>query len=191
MNILNKDRIIALTDGIVAIAATIMVLELNVPETITISSLLSQIPVLYAYLVSFILIYLAWRSHHNAFEKAEVIDGKVFLANGLWLFFVTLIPFTTALVGNAPYETITEAIYAISLLLWVSSFQIMDITITNANPSAPKDEVRDKRMRLLLFGGYILAFIASFIIPQLAIIIVGIDVLIMALGIILKLKFVE
>ena len=90
------------------------------------------------------------RSHHNAFEKAEAIDSKVFLANGLWLFFITLIPFTTALVENAPDETLTEVIYIVSLLLWVSSFQILDITITKVNPDAPEDEVRDIKARSLL-----------------------------------------
>lgn len=56
---MNKDRIIALTDGIVAIAATIMVLELKIPKIITLDSLLSQIPILYSYIISFALIYLA------------------------------------------------------------------------------------------------------------------------------------
>lgn len=174
----------ALTDGIVAIAATIMVLELAVPQTITVDSLLSQAPIFYSYFVSFTLIYLAWRSHHNAFEKADVVDGKVFLANGIWLFFITLIPFTTALVGNAPAETLSEAIYVISLILWVLSFQFLDISITKANPAAPKDEVRDNRARLLLFGGYIVALIVAFIMPILTIVIIGLDVLIMALGIV-------
>ena len=174
----------ALTDGIVAIAATIMVLELAVPQTVTIDSLLSQLPVFYSYLISFVLIYLAWRSHHNAFEKADVIDGKVFLANGAWLFFITLIPFTTALVGNAPGETLSEALYVISLILWVFAFQILDISITKANPDAPKDEVRDNKARLLLFGGYFLALDVAFIWPELTIIIIGLDVLVMALGIV-------
>ena len=176
----------ALTDVIVAIAATIMVLELSVPETISINSLLSQASIFYAYIVSFVLIYLAWRSHHNAFEKADVIDGKVFLANGLWLFFITLIPFTTALVGNAPNESLTEVIYTVSLILWVLSFQILDIAITNVNPDAPKDEVRDNKARLLLFGGYFLALIIAFIKPELTIVILGLVVIVLAIEVVMK-----
>ena len=91
---MNKDRIIALTDGIVAIAATIMVLELKIPKIITLDSLLSQIPILYSYIISFALIYLSWRSHHNAFEKAEIINSKIFILNGIWLFFITLFDWT-------------------------------------------------------------------------------------------------
>ena len=183
---MNKDRIMALSDGIVAIAATIMVLELVFPQTISINSLLSQVPVFYSYVVSFSLIYLAWRSHHNAFEKADLIDGKIFIANGIWLFFITLIPFTTALVGNGPNETLAEAIYVISLILWTASFQFLDISITKANTTAPKDEMRDNKNRLLLFGGYFIALIVAFIIPQLTIIIIGLDVLVMALSLFLK-----
>lgn len=179
----------ALSDGIVAIAATIMVLELAVPPTITVDSLLSQLPVFYSYVVSFVLIYLAWRSHHNAFEKADIIDGKTFLANGVWLFFITLIPFTTALVGNAPGETLSEAIYVISLILWITSFQFLDIAITNANPTAPKDEVRNNKTRMILFGGYFLALIVAFIMPELTIIIIGLDALVMAASLFLNVKY--
>lgn len=83
---MDKNRIIALTDGIIAIAATIMVLELEVPEELTTASLLGQWPVLLAYIVSFSQIYLAWRSHHNSFQKADVVSVRTFLINGIWLF---------------------------------------------------------------------------------------------------------
>ncbi len=178
---MNKDRIIALTDGIVAIAATIMVLELKIPKIITLDSLLSQIPILYSYIISFALIYLAWRSHHNAFEKAEIINSKIFILNGIWLFFITLIPFATGLIGHAPRETLSSAIYSIVLILWILTFQILDIEITKINPEAPADEVRDNKARILLFGSYISALIVAFIVPVLTVIIIGLNILIMAL----------
>lgn len=188
MIFLNKDRLAALSDGIVAIAATIMVLELVVPNEISINSLMSQFPVLFAYLISFSLIYLAWRSHHNAFEKAEIINNKIFVINGIWLFFITLIPFTTALVGNDPHNPLSESIYVLVLILWVLSFQLLDISITKANPDAPKDEVRGTRNRILLFGGYFLALVFAFVMPFLSVVIIGVDVLIMGLGIFLDSK---
>ena len=183
---MNKDRIMALTDGIVAIAATIMVLELAIPANVNIDALISQGPVFFSYLISFALIYLAWRSHHNAFEKAEKIDTKIFVLNGIWLFFITLIPFATGLIGNAPDKTISSAIYAIVLILWSLSFQFLDIQITKVNPDAPKDETRDNKTRLMLFGGYFIALIFAFIMPILTVVIVGIDVLIMGLFLILN-----
>ena len=73
-----------------------------------------------------------------------------------------------------------------SLILWVLSFQFLDIAITKANPTAAKDEVRDNRARLLLFGGYMLALVVAFIIPKLTIIILGLVVLIMGAGLLLS-----
>ena len=178
----------ALTDGIVAIAATIMVLELAVPQTITIDSLLSQAPIFFSYIISFALIYLSWRSHHNAFEKADVINSRIFLINGIWLFFITLIPFATGLIGNAPNKTLSSAIYALVLILWVLSFQFLDIEITKANPGVPKDEARDNKFRVLLFGSYFLALIAAFVMPFLTTIIIGLNVLIMAMFLVFKSK---
>lgn len=185
---MNKDRITALSDGIVAIAATIMVLELAVPNEVSINSLLSQLPVLFAYLVSFSLIYLAWRSHHNTFEKAEIINNKIFIINGMWLFFITLIPFTTALVGNDPYNTLSESVYVIVLILWVLSFQFLDISITEANPHAPKDEVRETKNRLVMFGGYVIALLFAFVMPILSVVIIALVVLVMGLKIFLDSK---
>lgn len=176
----------ALTDGIVAIAATIMVLELTVPQTITIDSLLSQVPILYSYFVSFFLIYLSWRSHHNAFEKADVINSKIFLLNGIWVFFITLVPFATGLIGNAPNETLSSAIYASVLILWITTFQLLDIEITKVNPNAPKDETRDNKVRALLFGSYFLALIVAFVMPFLTVVVIGLNVLVMGLFLVLR-----
>ena len=153
-----------------------------------ISSLLSQGPVFYSYFISFSLIYLAWRSHHNAFEKADVVNSKIFILNGIWLFFVTLIPFSTGWIGNAPNETLSAAIYVLVFLFWVLTFQFLDIEITKANPEAPKDEVRDNKARALFFGSYILALIAAFIVPVLSVVIIGLNVLVMALFIVFRSK---
>ena len=65
---------------------------------------------------------------------------------------------------------------------------IFDIAITKANPAAPKDEVRDNKTRALLFGGYFIALIVAFIIPELTIIIIGLDVLVMAINLFLNVK---
>lgn len=103
-------------------------------------------------------------------------------------FFIALIPFTTALVGSDPHNPLSEALYVIVLILWVLSFQLLDITITNANPKAPKDEVRYPKNRALLFGGYFLALIFAFIMPILSVVIIGVDVLIMGIGVFLDSK---
>ena len=88
----------AFTDAIIAIAATIIVLEMKVPEDgFTIAALLVQWPIFAADAVSYFLIYLAWRSHRNAFQKADVLTTGTYLINGIWLFLLTLVPFGTGM----------------------------------------------------------------------------------------------
>ena len=186
---MNKDRVIALTDGIVAIAATIMVLELSVPSTVTLEALKTQIPTFYAYIISFALVYLSWRSHHNAFEKAYNIDGKIFIINGIWVFFITLVPFVTGLVGNDPNNTLACVLYIVTIFLWSFTFQFLDIAIVRANPESEKDEVRQNPQRLILFGSYALAFIFCFITPIMSLAIMGIAILGMLIYILKSNKF--
>ena len=180
---MNKDRVIALTDGIVAIAATIMVLELAVPTTVTLETLATQIPTFYAYIISFALVYLSWRSHHNAFEKADNIDGEIFIINGIWVFFITLVPFVTGLIGNAPNDTLATSLYVLTIFLWSFTFQFLDMAIVDANPEAERDEVRTNPQRPILFGSYALAFIFCFIMPIAALITIGIAIVAMLIHI--------
>ncbi len=68
------------------------------------------------------MIWLVWAMHHDLFEKAEVITRKTFLVNGIWLFLLTIVPFTTAWVGSAPYSFLPEFLYPLNLLLWSGRF---------------------------------------------------------------------
>ncbi len=92
---INKERLIAFTDAIIAIVAIIMVLELVTPSPPTFEGLFSQWPVFVAYITSFVLIYIVWYNHHNAFEKINRLSTKVFLLNDVWVFVLTILPFAT------------------------------------------------------------------------------------------------
>ena len=83
---MNKGRLEAFTDAIVAIAATIMVLELKTPLTNDWNGIKEILPTRLAYIISFVMIYVVWFSHHNLFKKAEVITPRTYLLNGLWIF---------------------------------------------------------------------------------------------------------
>lgn len=163
---MDKNRIIAFTDGIIAIAATIMVLELQVPEEMSAGALLGEWPVLLAYIVSFSQIYLAWRSHHNSFQKADVVSVRTFLINGIWLFFQTLVPFGTGMIGRFPQSSLAAITYIMPIFAWTLTFQFLDWSIVKDNPGAEKDEVRYPLARTILFGSYLLAFIIAFIKPS-------------------------
>lgn len=169
---INKERLIAFTDAIIAIAATIMVLELVTPSLPTFEGLFSQWPVFVAYITSFVFIYIVWYNHHNAFDKINRLSTKVFLLNGVWLFALTLVPFTTRWVGEHPFATAPEFLYAFVLLLWSLAFQIMDNQILKEDPTLKPDSTNNFIFRALLYGCLIIAMIASFFMPILSLVII-------------------
>lgn len=162
---MNKARLEAFTDAIIAIAATIMVLELEVPKEPTLLGLLAEWQVLLSYIISFIFIYIVWYSHHNIFKKAENITTRTFLFNGVWLFILTLVPFTTRWVGSQTESTFPEFLYAFILFMWSLLFEVMDRQILRDNPKAVKDPTNSRAYRTALYGGFILAMVVSFFAP--------------------------
>ena len=103
MNI-DKKRLIGFTDAITAIASTIMVLELVNPHVPTIQGLIRQWPIFLAFLNSFAMIYVVWYKHNNLFQKFETVSMRIFYLNGVWLFFLTLVPFATGWIGEFPFS---------------------------------------------------------------------------------------
>ena len=170
---MNKGRIEALTDGILAIAATIMVLELGLPQTNDWSGLLELRHTFLAYVISFMMIYIVWSMHHDLFKKAEVISRRTFLVNGVWIFMLTLVPFTTAWVGSAPDAVVPEFLYPLNLLLWSMAFHWLDYQIRKDNPGAERDRSTTLPVRIIMYGGYVLCMVLAFIKPILSIYIIG------------------
>ena len=178
---MDKGRLLALTDGIVAIASTIMVLELAVPTELTMETLAGQLPTLFSFLVSFALIYQAWRSHHNVFQKAEAISGGVYALNGVWLFFVSIIPFATALTGRYPASKIASVVYVVAVSLWTLSFQFLDAAVTKANPGMEGDHARRKPSRNILFVCYAVALVLCFFLPRAPMYAIAVSALLMGI----------
>ncbi len=170
---MNKGRVEAITDGIVAIAATIMVLELAVPKENTWAGLVSVLPTIIAYVISFFMIYAVWYMHHNLFEKAQVISPRTYLINGFWIFALTFVPFTTAWVGAAPNETVPEFLYGFNMLVWSMLFQWLDYQIRKDNPNVARDKSNEMSNRIILYGTFILCMIFAFIVPVVSMALVG------------------
>lgn len=99
---MNKGRLEAFTDAIVAIIITILVLELPKPDSYTISALFEHWQAYIAYISSFTLLLGVWYNHHNLFKSIEVIDRRVFWVNGVWLLIQSFIPFVTSWIGDYP-----------------------------------------------------------------------------------------
>ncbi|TYC47775.1 DUF1211 domain-containing protein [Weissella muntiaci] len=121
-----KERFLNYTDAIVAIIATIMILELPIPKNASLSALkLAMLP-FFAYLLSFLVIWVVWFNHHGLFNSVRKINARVYWYNGLWIFTMSLFPFFTAWVGRYPDKVLPEFSYLSLILLWSISFTLME-----------------------------------------------------------------
>ena len=162
---INKDRLLAITDGIVAIAATIMVLQLVVPEKAGFAAIAAQWPILLAYIISFLQIFLAWHEHHDSVAPAEWINHRIFLMNCVWLFFITLLPFVTGIVGKSPDHTPSMLLYIGVLFMVQLVISIESRMIVNLNNCTIIDAPVIRKIRIMSFIGYGAAAVCALINP--------------------------
>ena len=114
---MDKNRLEAFSDGVIAIIITIMVLELKIPHNPTWQTYFDEYPVFLSYILSFLLVGLYWSNHHHLFHSATKVDNKVLWWNMFALFWQSLIPFATASMGQNHFSSITVTIYAIVLAM--------------------------------------------------------------------------
>ncbi|MBS0570805.1 MAG: DUF1211 domain-containing protein [Proteobacteria bacterium] len=101
---MDKGRLEAFTDGVLAVVITIMVLELKPPHEATLPALLGNWPVFASYVLSFLYVGIYWNNHHHLMHLAERVNGRVMWANLHMLFWISLFPFTTAWLNEAHGE---------------------------------------------------------------------------------------
>ena len=162
---IDKNRLLAITDGIVAIAATIMVLQLTIPEKAGFAAVAAQWPVMLAYIISFLQIFLAWHEHHDSVAPAEWINHRIFLVNCVWLFFITLLPFVTAIVGRSPDDRASMLLYIGVLFLVQLVISIESRMIVNLNNCTIVDAPVIRQIRIISFAGYAAAAVCALIHP--------------------------
>ncbi|MGH6827497.1 MAG: TMEM175 family protein [Rhizomicrobium sp.] len=114
---MEKYRLLAMTDGVVAIIITIMVLELKVPEGANFAALTADWPVFVAYAFSFAYIAIYWNNHHHYFHLVKRINGAVLWANFALLFWLSLVPFATAWAGEHAFAPLPTGIYGVALFM--------------------------------------------------------------------------
>jgi len=122
---MGKGRVEAFTDGVVAIIITIMVLELKVPEGGTLAALTTQWPHFLSYVLSFIYVGIYWNSLHNMFHTVEKVDGRVLWANLNLLFWLSLMPISTAFMGENEFAPTTVAVYGCVLALCAFAYAVL------------------------------------------------------------------
>lgn len=122
---MNKTRIEAFSDGVLAIIITIMVLEIKAPEEDSFESLAHLIPVFLSYVLSFIYVGIYWNNHHHMFQVVKKINGSVLWFNTILLFWLSLIPFATSWMGEHSFSTVPVACYGFILLMCGISYVML------------------------------------------------------------------
>ena len=130
---MHKGRLEAFSDGVLAIIITIMVLELHVPRgTATLVGLRPVVPVLLGYVLRFIYIGIYWNNHHHMFQVTSRVNGGILWANLHLLFWLSLVPFTTAWVGGNGFAATPTALYGVVLLMAAIAYWILQQAILRA-----------------------------------------------------------
>ncbi len=122
---MNTGRLEAFSDGVIAVAITIMVLQLQMPEGTSLAALKPLIPAFLNYVLSFVYIGIYWSNHHHLLQAAERVNGPTLWANLHLLFWLTLIPFTTAWMSNNHAAAVPTAAYGIVLLMAAIAYFIL------------------------------------------------------------------
>jgi uncharacterized membrane protein len=126
---MGKGRLEAFSDGVMAIIITIMVLELKVPHGSDLSMLRPLIPVFLSYVLSFIYIGIYWNNHHHLLQAIRQVNGRILWANLHLLFWLSLIPFVTAWMGENHLAALPVALYGTVLMLAGMAYFILTRTL--------------------------------------------------------------
>ncbi len=136
---MDKHRMEAFSDGVVAILITIMILELHTPSGTDWAALGPVVPSVLAYVLSFVLIGIYWNNHHHMLQATERINGAILWANLHLLFWLSLVPFVTAWMGRNYGASVPTALYGAVLIMCAFAYTILQNAIIG-------EEGRDSRL---------------------------------------------
>ena len=168
---MSASRLEAFTDGVIAIIITIMVLEIRVPHGSDLAALEADVPVLSAYVRSYVNVGIFWKNHHHMLHVTERANGKVLWANLALLFWLSLVPFDIRWIDESGFTTLPTAAYGIVLLGAAVSYLILqrEIIAHNGRTSRLAAAVGSDRKGKLSLGLYLSAVALAFVRPWLAI----------------------
>lgn len=126
---MNKTRLEAFSDGVLAIIITIMVLELKIPEATNFNALFISYPKFMSYLMSFIYVGIYWNNHHHMMHTVKRVSGSILWANLHLLFWLSLIPFATAWMGESHFAAVPMMLYGGMLLMAAIAYYILQYQI--------------------------------------------------------------
>jgi uncharacterized membrane protein len=167
---MNKGRLEAFSDGVLAILITIMVLELRVPHGADLAALSPLLPVFLTYVLSFIFLGIYWNNHHHMLQATQHINGRILWANLHLLFWLSLVPFVTGWMGENRFAALPTAGYGVVLLCAAIAYTILQRAIVRQQgpgsklAAAVKRDVKGKLSLLL----YIIAIPSAFVDQRIA-----------------------
>jgi len=126
---MNKGRLEAFSDGVLAIILTIMVLELKIPEEGTLAALYPLAPKFLSYVLSFIYIAIYWNNHHHLWQAAKRVNGPILWTNLHLLFWLSLIPFVTGWMGENNFAQLPVLFYGIVLIMAAFAYYLMTLAL--------------------------------------------------------------
>jgi uncharacterized membrane protein len=168
---MGKGRLEAFTDGVLAIVITIMVLDIKVPAGASLSALLSTLPMLLVYALSYANVGIFWNNHHHMLHATERINGTVLWANLLLLFWLSLVPFVIRWIGEADFASLPTAAYGAVLGMSGFGYSLLQRALIAANGRSSRLAAaigKDTKGRLS-FLIYVAAIPLAFLRPWIAI----------------------
>jgi uncharacterized membrane protein len=164
---MDKSRLEAFSDGVIAVIITIMVLEMKVPHDARLEGLLPVVPVFLSYVLSFIYVGIYWNNHHHMLKLTETVNGAVLWANLHLLFWLSLLPFATGWIGENHVERWPTTLYGINLLLCAVAYYILQGCLIRAQgpdcalARAIAGDLKGKLSPFLYLAGILTAWLVS------------------------------
>ena len=164
---MGKGRMEAFTDGVLAVIITILVLEMKVPHDADPQALLPLLPVFLSYVLSFVMVGIYWNNHHHMFHAVHRISGAALWANLHLLFWLSIVPFVTAWMGETAYNPVPIAAYGVVLLMDAVAFTILQnrLIATHGRDSKLARAVGRGTKEWLSLAGYLVAIPLAFVWP--------------------------
>jgi uncharacterized membrane protein len=135
---MKTSRLEAFSDGVIAIIITIMVLEMRAPHGTDLEALRPMLPVFLVYVMSYVYLGIYWNNHHHLLHAASRVNGKILWANLFLLFWLSLIPFVTAWMGENHFEPLPTAVYGGVLIMAALAYLVLQSAILATEPESSK-----------------------------------------------------
>lgn len=166
---MTKSRLEAFSDGVVAILITIMVLELKVPHSTNLEALRPLVPVFLSYVLSFVYLGIYWNNHHHMFQLVRHVNGPILWANSHLLFWLSLVPFVTAWMGENHFAPVPVALYGVVLFFsgmayFALSSQIIRLQGENSSLKRALGKATKEKLSVVMYALSVpFAFINSWV----------------------------